>query len=270
MSPLHWKTHLTAIASLTCSLVLTAGFLAAQTSTQTESTPAERAAARKAAVKAAAEKRAAARSGSARAASTAADSRTAKSKTSPAAAASPLTTNAVPTGTVPPRTPPSAATGVSPGSATSGSPSYASGLGTFLAGVWTLTAYGCYRSGTRLFCDFDLSGRNNGRANASLYSLVKLVDDGGRMTLRHNAFYLGTDGSQLSTVFVSPGSPVRMIMEYDDIPQSDTSVSLVFRTDRIPSVPVTAVNSSQPAGTIPARGAATSQGTPTGAEPKTP
>ena len=270
MSPLQWKGYVTAIASLTCSLVLAAGLLAAQTSTQSPSTAAERAAARRAAAQAAAAKRAAARTGSARATTRAAGRPTANSSTSPAQtapAASQLTSSGAPSGTVPSRTQPGAATsGNSPRSATSGS--YTSGLGTFLAGQWTLTAYGCYRSGARLFCDFDLSSRNNSQANANLYYPVKLVDDGGRMTARHTAFYLGTDGSQLSNVFVSSGSPVRMIMEYDNVPQSDSSVSLVFRTDRIEGVPVTAANSGPSAGTIPARGAATSQGQAAGAEPK--
>lgn len=130
------------------------------------------------------------------------------------------------------------------------------GLGTFLwPGGWTLTAYGCFRSGTRLFCDFDTTNQNNVPANTVIWSGaggVNLVDDGGKITQRHNAFFVGQDGSQFQTAYISP-QPVRFIIEYDDVDPRFTTVSLAFVRDRIQGVPVTPIDPSQPAGRIPAR-----------------
>ena len=133
------------------------------------------------------------------------------------------------------------------------------GLGTFLwPGGWTLTAYGCFRTGTRLFCDFDTTNQNNVPANTVIWSGaggVNLVDDGGKITQRHNAFFVGDDGSQFQTAYISP-QPVRFIIEYDDVDQRYTSVSLVFIRDRIQGVPITLIDPSQPAGRMPARASA--------------
>jgi hypothetical protein len=133
------------------------------------------------------------------------------------------------------------------------------GIGTILwPGGWTLTAYGCFRSGTRLFCDFDTTNQNNLTANTTIWSGaggVNLVDDGGKITQRHNAFFVGQDGSQFQTAYVSP-QPVRFIIEYDDVDARYTSVSLVLVRERIQGVPITPIDPSQPAGTMPARVAA--------------
>ena len=134
------------------------------------------------------------------------------------------------------------------------------GLGNFLWGPWSLTAYGCFRTGTRIFCDFDAGSTNNVQAGANLWGGVNLVDDGGKVTGRHNAFFLANDGTQMTSAYISPGSPVRMIMEYDDVAQNYTSVSLVVGADRIRGVPVTPADPSQPAGTIPGRGTAAASG----------
>jgi hypothetical protein len=120
----------------------------------------------------------------------------------------------------------SAGTMASPGD--SRAPVAAQGVGSFLwPGGWTLTAYGCFRTDTRLFCDFDkpipVSGRGGG---------VDLVDDGGKITRRHNAFFVGSDGSQFTTAYISP-QPVRFIIEYDDVDQRYTSISLILGRDRI-------------------------------------
>jgi len=130
------------------------------------------------------------------------------------------------------------------------------GVGTFLwPGGWTLTAYGCFRTGTRLFCDFDTTNQNNLPANTSIWAGaggVNLVDDGGKITLRHNAFFVGEDGSQFQTAYISP-QPVRFMIEYDDVDPRYTSISLVFVRDRIQGVPITPIDPSQPAGRMPAR-----------------
>jgi len=145
-------------------------------------------------------------------------------------------------------------------------------VGTFLwPGGWTLTAYGCFRTGTRLFCDFDTTNQNNLPANTSIWSGaggVNLVDDGGKITLRHNAFFVGEDGSQFQTAYISP-QPVRFIIEYDDVDPRYTSISLVFVRDRIQRVPVTLIDPSQPAGRMPARAfaSAPASGTQQAAQP---
>ena len=139
-------------------------------------------------------------------------------------------------------------------------PVAAQGVGSFLwPGDWTLTAYGCFRSGTRLFCDFDTTSQNNLQADASIWSGgggVDLVDDGGKITRRHNAFFVGSDGSQFTTAYISP-QPVRFIIEYDDVDQRYTSISLILGRERIQAIPITLIDPSQPAGRIPARAART-------------
>src|SRR5579863_2760326 len=129
------------------------------------------------------------------------------------------------------------------------------GVGTFVFSGWTLTAYGCFRSNTRLFCDFDTIHQKNVQAGSNIWNNVNLVDDGGKITGRHNAFFVGDDGSQFPTAYIGT-TPVRFIMEYDDVNPRYTSISLVRGGQRIQGVPVTAIDASQPAGTIPARGSA--------------
>jgi hypothetical protein len=130
------------------------------------------------------------------------------------------------------------------------------GVGTFLAGPWTLIAYGCFRSGTRLFCDFDTTNQSNTGANSEIWRPVSLVDDGGKITTRHNAFFVGDDGSQFSTAYLTAQKPARFIIEYDNVDQRYTSISLVCGRDQIQAVPITQMDPSQPAGTIPARASA--------------
>jgi hypothetical protein len=132
-------------------------------------------------------------------------------------------------------------------------PVAAQGVGTFLwPGGWMITAYGCFRTGTRLFCDFDTINQNNLQANNSIWGAINLVDDGGKITQRHNSFFVGNDGSQFTTAYISM-QPVRFIIEYDDVDQRYTSVSLVLGGNRIQGVPIVLIDPSQPAGTIPAR-----------------
>src|SRR5271165_40954 len=138
------------------------------------------------------------------------------------------------------------------------------GLGTFLFGDWTLIAYGCFRTGTRAFCDFDATKQRAVQARANtMWIGVRLVDDGGKVTARHNAFFVGEDGSQFPTAYVST-NPVRMIMEFDNVSPNFNSVSLVQRSSRIQNVPITPADGNQPAGSIPARPGA---GQPAGSRP---
>jgi hypothetical protein len=125
------------------------------------------------------------------------------------------------------------------------------GVGTFLAGPWTLIAYGCFRSGTRLFCDFDTTNQSNTGANSEIWRPVSLVDDGGKITTRHNAFFVGDDGSQFPTAYLTAQKPARFIIEFDNVDQRYTSISLVCGRDQIQGVPITQMDPSQPG--IPAR-----------------
>jgi hypothetical protein len=180
----------------------------------------------------------------------------------PTATAPAATSGASPTAAAPASWSPAAASQVgSPtaaGSSSNGSRSAVGGLGvgTFLwPGGWTLTAYGCFRTGTRLFCDFDTINQNNLQAASNIWSGgggVNLVDDGGKITVRHNAFFVGQDGSQFPTAYISP-QPVRFIIEYDDVDPRYTSVSLVLGRERIQGVPITLIDPSQPQGKMPAR-----------------
>jgi len=129
------------------------------------------------------------------------------------------------------------------------------GVGSFLWGDWTAVAYGCFRSGTRILCGFDVTKTNAQQANANgLWNGLNLVDDGGRVSARHNAFFMGDDGSQFQTGYIST-TPVRLLMEYDDVSATIAHATLVLANQRVPNVPITSADPSQPAGTIPARGA---------------
>lgn len=130
------------------------------------------------------------------------------------------------------------------------------GVGSFVFQGWTLTAYGCFRTGTRLFCDFDTSYVSNFQAATNIWGPVNLVDDGGKITLRHNAFFVGDDGSQFQIAYLTANKPARFIIEYDDVNQRYTSISLVCGRDQIQAVPITLMDPNQAAGTMPARASA--------------
>lgn len=227
--------------TLTVVAVLMTGLWAQEQTTTTTETPAQqrqaaREAAREAAKEKAAERKAAKTQGAAPAAKTAP---VATHSTAKAASAPPATTSA-------------AAPSDSRGAVS------APGIGTFKSGWFTLTAYGCFRSGTRLLCDFDATRQQSGQIKNVIWGSVHLVDDGGKITARHNAFFMGDDGSQFNTAYLST-APVRFIMEYDNVAANVTSISLVNGKDRMQGVPIT--NVAQTTG-VPQRGAVAATGTP--------
>jgi hypothetical protein len=134
------------------------------------------------------------------------------------------------------------------------------GVGSFVYAGWNLTAYGCFRTGTRLFCDFDTAYQSNLQAGSNIWGPVKLVDDGGKITDRHNAFFVGDDGSQFQTAYLTPSKPTRFIIEFDNIDQRYTSVSLVLGKEQIQPVPITIMDPNTPSGTMPARAGAGTRG----------
>jgi hypothetical protein len=127
------------------------------------------------------------------------------------------------------------------------------GVGSFVGSGWTLVVYGCFRTGTRLFCDCDTSYQSNLQANTTIWYTVKLVDDGGKMTDRHNAFFVGDDGSPFQSAYLTSSKTIRFMMEYDNIDQRYTSVSLVQGQQQIQGIPITPIDPNLPAGTMPAR-----------------
>ncbi len=133
-------------------------------------------------------------------------------------------------------------------------PAYAAGLGTFRFGDITATVFNCLRSGTRVFCDFDETKQQSGQVPAGFaYNAVKLILGSGRVMASHAAHYVDQDGSTFDTAELSPNVPVRMVVEYDDVPASYTSADLAFGSDRIQAVPVTDMPATQAAGTIASR-----------------
>lgn len=81
-------------------------------------------------------------------------------------------------------------------------------------------------AGSRAHCDFDATRQNSGQIGNNIWYTVGLVDNGGRVTNRHTAYYLGDDGSQFNTAFLST-TPVRFIMEYDNVAETVTTISMI-------------------------------------------
>jgi hypothetical protein len=141
------------------------------------------------------------------------------------------------------------------------------GLGTFKGADYTLTAYGCTRIDTRVLCDFDIIKQNNQQVGLGPFANVEMVDDGGKVTARHDAYYMAADGTHLTAAFLST-TPVRYVMEYDDVAPQFNRVALVFGSDKLGGVPITAAGGTQPAGTMsgsPMQAAANGQPTTTAA-----
>ncbi len=131
---------------------------------------------------------------------------------------------------------------------------YAAGLGTFRAGDTTVTAFSCLRSGTRVFCDFDETKQQSAQYPAGYaYNTVKLVVGSERVVPIHAAHYVDQDGSTFDTAELSSNVPVRMILEYDDVPAQYTVAALAYGSDRIESIPITPMAEAQPAGVMPSR-----------------
>jgi len=104
---------------------------------------------------------------------------------------------------------------------------------------YTMTAYSCFRSGSQVLCDFDVSNQGNIRANAKqIYGDTHMVNGSGRVLPRTDAYFVDTDGSQFVDSQITPGNKVRMIMVFNNIPASTTSVSLAQGSNTIQSVPI--------------------------------
>src|SRR5271155_98407 len=130
------------------------------------------------------------------------------------------------------------------------------GLHVFHGTDFSATAYGCYRSGTRVLCDFDVTKLHPAQGHAAIWRTMQLIDSGGKINPRHDAYFLFEDGSKAPVAYLSE-TPVRMIMEFDNIGANITSVTLSNGADRAESVPITtAAAQSQNAAAAPAAGSA--------------
>jgi hypothetical protein len=90
------------------------------------------------------------------------------------------------------------------------------GLRSFHGADYLMVVYGCYRTGTRVLCDFDLMKLNAAQVGVGPFAAIALVDDGGQITRRHDAYYMGTDGRRMQAAYVST-APVRYAMEFDNV-----------------------------------------------------
>jgi hypothetical protein len=134
-------------------------------------------------------------------------------------------------------------------------PVQAEGLHVFHGADYSATAYGCYRSGTRVLCDFDVTKAHPAQGRAAIWHTMQMVDSGGKINPRHDAYFLFEDGSKAPNAFLSD-KPVRFIMEFDNIGANITSVTLSNGADRAESIPITAAAQTQAAVPAPATGSA--------------
>jgi hypothetical protein len=121
------------------------------------------------------------------------------------------------------------------------------GLGSFPGCCgYNLTVYSCFRSGVNVLCDFDVTNQGNAQASAkAIYGDLRIVGSGGRMFGHSQAFFVDTDGSQFGNSYISAGNRVRMVMQFENIPTSYSTVTLVQGQTKIQNVSI----SSQEPGT---------------------
>ena len=94
-----------------------------------------------------------------------------------------------------------------------------------------MVVYGCSRTGTRVLCDFDLMKLNAAQVGVGPFAAIALVDDGGQITRRHDAYYMGTDGRRMQAAYVST-APVRYVMEFDNVGGQINSIALVHGSEQ--------------------------------------
>lgn len=129
------------------------------------------------------------------------------------------------------------------------------GIGSFKGSDVVLTAYGCFRTGAVVLCDFDVTKRSSAPFKASvLWSSLGLRDDRGRVAKRHDAFFLAGDGSRQPVTTLST-NPVRLIMQFTEVDAQLSSASLVNGQEQIVGVPIDMADPGQPEGTVPDRSA---------------
>jgi hypothetical protein len=149
-----------------------------------------------------------------------------------------------------PATTPSTASSSGPGTSnttttTNGAPrsqlnTSSDGIGSFPGCCgYNLIAYSCFRAGASVLCDFDVTNQGNVQANAkAIYNDLRIVGSGGRIFGHNQAYFVDTDGSQFQTSYISAGSRVRMVMQFENVPASYSTVSLVQGRNNIQNVTI--------------------------------
>jgi hypothetical protein len=82
-----------------------------------------------------------------------------------------------------------------------------------------------------VLCDFDLMKLNAAQVGVGPFAAMALVDDGGQITRRHDAYYMGTDGRRMQAAYVST-APVRYVMEFDNVGEQINSIALVHGSEQ--------------------------------------
>jgi hypothetical protein len=63
------------------------------------------------------------------------------------------------------------------------------------------------------------------------FAAIALVDDGGQITRRHDAYYMGTDGRHMQAAYASSAA-VRYVMEFDNVGEQINSIPLVHGSEQ--------------------------------------
>jgi hypothetical protein len=124
-------------------------------------------------------------------------------------------------------------------------------VGTFHGADYTLTAYGCYRSGEDVLCDFDITKLHAAQTGLQPFANLAVIDNGGKINRRSDAYYMAADGSRMENAYVSANA-VRYVMQFNGIGQQTKSVSMVHGAVHLDNVPVNTATAS-PANSTPAQ-----------------
>jgi hypothetical protein len=132
---------------------------------------------------------------------------------------------------------------------------YHGGVGNF-AGCcgFSMTLYTCFRNGGQVLCDFDLTNQNNAQADAhTVFGDVRILNSSGRIFPHQDAFFVDADGTQFDTSQITPGNKVRLIMVFENVPETYTTVSLAHAQMVVQAVTISAQDSGAAAQTASAR-----------------
>jgi len=122
---------------------------------------------------------------------------------------------------------------------------YQGGVGNFSGCCgFSMTLYSCFRNGGQVLCDFDLTNQNNARANAhTVFGDMRILNSSGRIFPRQDAFFVDADGTQFDISQITPGNKVRLIMVFDNVPETYTTVSLAHAQMVVQNVAISAQES---------------------------
>ena len=110
---------------------------------------------------------------------------------------------------------------------------------------YNMTLYSCFRNGGQVLCDFDVTNQHNVQVNAKqIYGDLRILNSSGRIFPRGDAFFVDdADGSQFEVSQITPGNKVRLIMVFENVPQTYTNVSIAQGSTVVQSVAISAQES---------------------------